>query len=500
MLDTKKIIILGGGSAGWMSACSLIKAFPNSDITLIESPNIPTVGVGESTTDYMRDWVDYLGLKDEEWMPACDATYKYGLRFDNWSEDTFYYLFGSRDERTCSLEYWFSYMANHKVDGADYSRLFHDHGVAVEQGRIVPERLLFNSGFHFDAIKFAIYLRDHYAKPHGVKHVQAMVTEVKTDENGVSGLVLDNGDTMTANLYFDCTGFAGLLIDKTLQTPWISFEDKLCNNRTWAVQIPYENKEEQLKPYTTCTAMDYGWVWQVPVWNRIGTGYNYCDKFVTPEKALEEFKKHLGPVAEGAKFRDLTWKTGVRDKVWNKNVIAIGLSGGFIEPLESGGLYSVHEFLNAFLDVTESKPVITKLTIDSFNHRCKKIFVGFADFVELHYTITSRKDTPYWDWYTSKDIDHNSLVLEIFDRQHVPFKDTTTLNDIWVGLSMLFAGHKHQLINPRKVAFIKGKYKSFLNDEDINNAIRHRLSLININQEQYKKAIEFYREGIYRAS
>jgi tryptophan halogenase len=194
----------------------------------------------------------------------------------------------------------------------------------MEQNRI-PEKFIDNeSGYHFDAVKFATFLREKFAKPKGVIHKQQTVVDILQNDKGIESIKLDNGEVVTADIYFDCTGFLGLLIDKTLNTPWISFEDKLCNNRTWAARIPYSSKEEQLKPYTTCTALSSGWVWDVPLWNRIGTGYNYCDKFISPEDALLEFKNYLGPISESVEFRDLKWPTGVREKVWNKNVVAIG--------------------------------------------------------------------------------------------------------------------------------------------------------------------------------
>ncbi len=495
-----KIVIVGGGSAGWMTASSLIKIFPDKKIILIESPDIPTVGVGESTTNYMREWTHFLGIKDQEWMPECDATYKFGLKFVNFASEDFYYPFGPRAETVCNLAQWFTYAQNNHVSNNDFGRVFYDQLPAMEQNRIPENFIDLASGYHFDAIKFANFLKEKFAKPKGVIHKQQKVVEVLQDDHGITLIKLDNDETVDGDIYFDCTGFYGLLIDKTLNTPWISFQDKLCNNRTWAARIPYSNKEEELKPYTVCTALSSGWVWNVPLYNRIGTGYNYCDKFISPEEALTEFKNHLGTISESVEFRDLKWPTGVREKVWNKNVVAIGLSGGFIEPLESGGLYSVHEFLNAFFDVTEGHSCWSGIARDSFNYKCKEIFCTFANFVELHYTMSRRSDSEYWKWYTSKEnpVENNSLLKQLIDYQHHNPYNVAELNNMWFGLSMLTGGYKYSLRNQRKLKYFSNRFPEFILPNDMVEQIQLRIKTAELPQTQYLKNINFYEQKLYK--
>lgn len=495
-----KLIIVGGGSAGWMTASALIKSFPNKEIILIESPNVPTIGVGESTTQYMREWVDFLGLKDEEWMPACDATYKFGLKFVNFAEGDFYYPFGFRDEDVCNLSEYFTFANNNTTKNLDFGRVFYNHQSALEQNRIPHNCIKTKSGFHFDAIKFASYLRDNYAKSLGVKHIQDDVIKVNVNEHGIQNLELKNLGTVAGDLYFDCTGFKGLLTQETLKTPWIDFSNKLFNNRTWAARVPYTDKTKELRPYTTCTAMKYGWVWEVPTWTRLGTGYNYSDRFVSPEDALKEFKEYLGDRGEEITFRDLKWPTGVREKVWNKNVVAIGLSGGFIEPLESGGLYSVHEFLNAFLDVTEGHERWDGLARDSFNWKCRDIFIQFADFVELHYTMSRRCDTQYWKEYTSKEnlLENNSLLKQLFNYQHHSPFDLIHPNDMWFGLSMLIGGYNYPIKNNRKQNYLLGRYPDAILPDVVLEKIKNKISSAKTPQEQWLKNIEYYESTIYK--
>jgi hypothetical protein len=501
MSNTKsKLIIVGGGSAGWMTASALIKSFPNKEIILIESPNVPTIGVGESTTQYMREWVDFLGLKDEEWMPACDATYKFGLKFVDFAEGDFYYPFGFRNEGTCNLSEYFTFANNNNVENLDFGRVFYNQQSALEQNRIPHNFIKTESGFHFDAIKFAAYLKNNYAKPLGVKHIQDDVVDIDIDSSGITGLQLKNLGIITGDLYFDCTGFKGLLTEQALNTPWIDFSNKLFNNRTWAARVPYNSKEEELRPYTTCTAMKHGWIWEVPTWTRLGTGYNYSDKFVDPEEALKEFKQYLGHRGEDIMFRDLKWPTGVREKVWNKNVVAIGLSGGFIEPLESGGLYSVHEFLNAFLDVVEGHERWDGLARDSFNWKCRDIFTQFANFVELHYTMSRRCDTEYWRTYTGKDnlLENNNLLTQLFEYQHHSPFDLSYSNDMWFGLSMLVGGYKYFIKNNRKQNYFLGRHTDAKFPDHIVKKIQEKINLAQQPQLQWLKNIEYYESTIYK--
>lgn len=497
-----KIIIVGGGSAGWMTASSMVKIFPNKEITLVESPEVATIGVGESTTQYMREWVDFIGLKDEEWMPACDATYKFGLKFVNFAESDFFYPFGLREEDVCNLSEYFRFSNQHHTSNSDFGRVFYPQQPAMEQNRIPHQCIPSDSGFHFDALKFASYLRDNYAKPRGVRHIQDHVIDIIADDTGIRSLSLKDHESLAGDIYFDCTGFSALLIDKTLKTPWIDFSSKLFNNRTWAVQIPYRDKESQFVNYTTCTALSSGWVWNVPTWSRMGTGYNYCDRYISPDEALREFRTYLGINDSNLKFRDLQWPTGIRDKVWNKNVVAIGLSGGFIEPLESGGLYSVHEFLNAFFDVAENHDRWDGLARDSFNYKCKSVFSQFADFVELHYTMSRRDDTDYWRAYTGKHnpLENNNLLLQLFEFQHHSPYNLDYSNTMNLALSMLIGGFKYPIRNQRKEIYFQNRYPVEDLPRQIVDNIKDKISAAYRPKTQWLKNLEYYAETIYKKS
>jgi len=205
-------------------------------------------------------------------------------------------------------------------------------------------------------------------------------------------------------LYIDCTGFKSLLLGETLKEEFISFEDMLPNNKAWATKIPYKNKKKELECYTNCTAIENGWVWNIPMWTRIGTGYVYSDKFVDDETALKEFQKHLGKRAPKNKsdYKNIKMRVGIHKRLWVKNVAAIGLSAGFIEPLESNGLFSVHEFLGELVRNLKREKV-SQWDRDNFNYTCRQLFQNFAEFVALHYALSHRDDTEYWKANLNKE-------------------------------------------------------------------------------------------------
>ena len=243
--------------------------------------------------------------------------------------------------------------------------------------------------YHFDATKFAIWLRDRYCIPKGITHIKEDIETIEQDEDGIKSL----NKKYKADLYIDCTGFKSLLLSKTLKEPFESYSDMLPNDSAWATRIQYKNKEKELQPYTNCTAIENGWVWNIPLWSRIGTGYVYSSKFVDDDTALKQFKKHLGQ--EDLEFRNIKMRVGIHNRLWVKNVCAIGLAAGFIEPLESNGLYSVHEFL-FYLVRNMQREKVSQWDKDNFSFQCKHLFREFAEFVALHYALSHRTDTEYW--------------------------------------------------------------------------------------------------------
>lgn len=422
-----KIVIVGGGSSGWMTAASLVNAFPEKEIIVIESPDFPTIGVGESTVQYIRPWMYSLGIKDEEWMPHCDATYKVSIRFENWDGKGghFHYPFGypvADDAHAMDL---YNYARlEQKVPNNEWAEIFFPAACMSENGYLMEEmegwNLYENSAYHFDAIKFGQWLKHYYCFPRGVKLIQETVTEIDHNDDGsIAALHCDGYSRgpercITADLFIDCTGFRGLLID-ALNVPWKDFSYGLPNNKAWAVQIP------ELHPhqfYTNCTTLGNGWVWHTPTTGRTGTGYVYSDKYISDEDALKEFKDYLNrDDVEDLNFRNISFRVGRREKFAHKNVVAIGLSAGFLEPLESNGLYTVHETLNELVKVLQ-RGCFRGGDKDSFNLAMKVKFDHFADFIQMHYKYAMRDDTKYWQEVPELTLNEANSLNEFYMDMH----------------------------------------------------------------------------------
>jgi len=405
-----KIVIVGGGSAGWMSASTIKAIVPDKEIIVIESENVPIIGVGESTVGGIRNWLYILGIKDQDFMNFTDATYKLAIKFNNFYEKdkgTWYYPFGEpyHSENLHHTNDWFIkkilFPTSPEEDYVDY---FYPQMALVKQNKLStlpgePFDFYYDTAFHFDATKFGAWLRENYCKPRGVKHIESEVIEIETDETGIKSLRLANGEIISADLYVDCTGFRSLLLEQTFKVPFISYEQVLPNNRAWATRIPYTNKEKQLTTVTDCTAHANGWIWNIPLWSRIGTGYVYCDRFISPEKALDDFKLYLinnDFDISNAEFRDIQIKTGIHEKIWHKNTVALGLSAGFIEPLESTGLVTVYEFAINLCRALSRGERVSQWDQDEFNLVCKDVFNYYTQFVSMHYALSHRNDSDYW--------------------------------------------------------------------------------------------------------
>jgi len=417
--NIKKLVILGGGSAGWMTASMLVKAFPDFDITVIESPEVPTVGVGESTLGGIRNFCHYIGIDEADFMPSTDASYKMSIKFtDFYDKDagSFHYPFGKPYVvgTNNNLADWFLKKAlEPKTPVTDFVNCYYPQAAMFDtnkyslnkHGKFEGFNPELDVAYHFDASKFGEWLKTKYCIPRGITHIADTVVSITTNDNGIDQLILKSGVSITADLFVDCTGFKSLLLGNTLNEPFESYEDMLPNNRAWATRVQYKDKERELEPYTECTAIGHGWVWNIPSWERLGTGYVYSDKFITPEDAQEEFKQHLmsdkvdcpktREEVDALEFKDIKMRVGIHNRTFVKNVVAIGLSAGFIEPLESNGLFSVHEFLFKLLKTLQNRTV-TQFDRDVYNSSVRLIFNNFAEFVAMHYALSVRNDTEYW--------------------------------------------------------------------------------------------------------
>jgi hypothetical protein len=433
MID--KIVIVGGGSSGWIVASFLIKTFPEKQIFVVESPTIPIVGVGESTLADITNFRDYLGIDEKDFMPFTNASYKMSIKFtDFYDKDAgaFHYPFRTPDlsDTENGLVDWLDMKAVYpKIPVQDFVRCYFPHAALFEQNKFAKNKYgLFGSynhesdvAYHFDSVLFGKWLKERYCIPRGVQLISANVKESQLSEAGIDHLILDNGSKISADLFVDCTGFKSLLLGEYLKEPFDSYKEMLPNNRAWATQVPYKDKEKELEPFTNCTAIENGWCWNIPLWSRLGTGYVYSDEYTSPEDALTQFKKYLksdkmviprtDQDIESLTFKDVPMRVGIHKRTWVKNVVAIGLSAGFIEPLESNGLFTVCWFVEKLAKSLLRGP-ITQWDRDVYNTATRGIYNNFAEFVALHYALTIRSDTKYW-----KDINDRSYCPSMIDLQ-----------------------------------------------------------------------------------
>lgn len=502
-----KIVVVGGGSAGWMSAAALIRTYPEKEIVVIESPNVPTIGVGESTLGQFKEYTHYLGIDEKDFMTHCDASYKMSIRFVDFykkGDGGFHYPFGLpyRKDTVEGMNDWLmkkSILPETPIKDFVHcyfpaAALFEQNKFSLnENGYYDNYNPKFDVAYHFDAIKFANWLKEKYCKPRGVKHIAATVVNVTTNEDGIDKLFLDDGSEVTADLFFDCTGFKSLLIGHALNQEFFSYSHVLPNNRAWACQVPYKNKEIELQAYTNCTAIGNGWVWNTPIWSRLGTGYVYSDNYVSPEEAKEEFKQYLmsdrmviprtREEVDSYNYKDVPMRVGAYKKSFVKNVVAIGLSAAFIEPLESNGLYSVHIFLLKLMKFL-SRPGINQLDRDVYNSSTFMSWKNFADFVALHYSLSLRNDTRYWkdnsdreigiDWQTGKGTLSNLVMSKIDTKISQP---NDGLNWISVGMNWFYI-HRVDVD------------KTFIDDPEIIKKIEKSLSILEERKKKWWKAAE----------
>lgn len=413
MAAIRNVLIVGGGAAGWLTAAYLARALGAAApggirITLVESPDIGIIGVGEGTFPSIRGSLSAIGVDEAEFLRASHATFKQGVKFVNWlrapgapGADHYFHPFNAPSQRPDGpelLPYWLMGAAGPGVSFAE---------AVTMQKRIAdacraPKRLgdadyqaPMNYAYHFDATRFAGLLREQ-AKALGVEHVEATVERVELAEDGSIGRVVtrEKGE-LSAGLYVDCTGFRAALIGGALGSPFKSVADSLFVDRAVAIQAPYPDPERPIASYTISTAQEAGWTWDIGLKDRRGTGYVYSSNHTGDDRAEEVLHAYLGKDGEGLTARRLRFEVGYRPVQWIKNCVAIGLSSGFLEPLESSGIglieSAVYLLAHQFPYGGETEPVARL-----FNDHMAARYARIVDFLKMHYCLTQRTDTAFW--------------------------------------------------------------------------------------------------------
>lgn len=406
----EKVVILGGGSAGWMTAAALSNAIGSTTaITLVESEAIGTVGVGEATIPPIRHFNQRLGIDEATFIRETQGSFKLGIAFHDWGRpgDSYFHPFGQYGAEFDSVPFYHHWMREH-LDGRasridDYSMAWG----AARAGRFAhPTReraqmqSTFDYAYHFDAGLYARFLR-RYAEQHGVTRLEgrAAAVDLHPETGAVDLIRLEDGRVVEGDLFVDCSGFHGVLIEGALRTGYVDWSNWLPCNR--AVAVPCE-KTGPMIPYTRATAKEAGWQWRIPLQHRTGNGYVHCDAFVTEDDATRSLLSGIDgdPLAD---VRTLRFTTGRRRKFWNRNVVAVGLSAGFMEPLESTSLHLIEYAILRLLALFPDR-AMSPLLAAEYNRLTTREYERIRDFLILHYKATDRRDSELWRYCAQMDI------------------------------------------------------------------------------------------------
>ncbi|MGO2012800.1 MAG: tryptophan halogenase family protein [Pseudoalteromonas sp.] len=407
--EMQHIIVLGGGAAGWLSAGLLAAEHPSKHITLIESSNIAISGVGEGTWPSMRNTLKRIGIKERDFLRYCDASFKQGSKFINWrnldSGENYYHPFMTPDGylETNLHAYWQKNASAQKYADAVNMQSF------VCQAALAPKQLhtpeyaaVTNYGYHLDAGKFATFLKEHCVEKLGVKHIIDDVLDVKNDSDDyIQSLSTTTHGEIHGDLFIDCSGARARLIGEHYKAEFLTQDHILFNNSAIAAHVPYANDQQEIASATLSTAQTNGWIWDIGLPSRRGIGYTYCDKYCDEQTAINVLKRYavqsIGKqTAKQLQTRKLSFNPGYRKQFWLKNCLAVGMSQGFIEPLEASALAMVELSISMLSEQLPQNRIHMDMLATRFNKRFRYRWQRVIDFLKLHYILSERDDSQYW--------------------------------------------------------------------------------------------------------
>ncbi|MEH6551508.1 MAG: tryptophan halogenase family protein [Pseudomonadales bacterium] len=456
--SVKHIVIVGGGTAGWITAGVLAAqhcAHPASRITvtLIESPDISPIGVGEGTWPSMRSTLQQMGISETEFIRECDASFKQGSCFSGWvtgsESDRYYHPFTPPQgySETNLAAYW--QLVRDKVNFADavspQSRLC-DKGLAPKKISTPEYAFNANYGYHLDAGKFAIFLQKYCVEKLGVNHILDTVTAVNADDSEylVSVTTSTQGD-ISGDLFVDCSGFSALLIGQHYKIPFCSKKDILFNDTALAVQIPYAKEGDPIASHTLSTAQTAGWIWDIGLPSRRGVGYVYSSAHISDEDAEIELRQYIsnssiGFDADKVSLRKLMINPGHRQKLWHKNCVAVGMASGFIEPLEASALVLVEQSAKMISEQLPATREVMEVVSKRFNDKFLYHWDSVIQFLKLHYVLSKRQDTAYWRDNRRTDTIPDSLqdLLTLWRYQAPWHQDAPLIDELFPSASFQY--------------------------------------------------------------
>ena len=449
---TKTVVVVGGGIAGWLTAGRLAAHHQSNTesglkVVLVESANIPVVGVGEGTWPTMRSTLMALGINETDFIRSCDASFKQGAKFAKWvdgSEHDFYYhplVLPQGFTQGDLAAYWLNKSGDNRNSFSQevcFQEALCEQGLAPKTIRTPEFGSIANYAYHLDSEKFTVFLQKHCTEKLGVDHVIDDVIAVNTlDNNDISSVITKNNGDISGELFVDCTGFSSLLLGQHYQVPFKSCADVLFIDTALAVQVPYDNEESPIASHTISTGQEAGWIWDIGLQHRRGVGYVYSSKHSSEQQARAILADYIGD-----KFNSLTVKkipivSGHREKFWQNNCVAVGLSAGFLEPLEASALVLIElsaQMISEQLPVTRDvMDIAAKRFNETFLYRWHKTI----DFLKLHYILSKRSDNTFWTDHRDPQTIPDSLqeLMKLWKYRSPADYDFTSNNEVFPAAS-----------------------------------------------------------------
>ena len=405
----RKIVIVGGGTAGWLSAGVIAAKHRNRmpagfSVTLVESPNVPIIGVGEGTWPTLRTTLARIGVSETDFIRNCDVAFKQGARFARWTtgadDDAYYHplMLPQSFTQLNLVPHWLA-----EANGRSFCDAVCPQGRICDDG-LAPKTIataefdaVANYAYHLNAGKFAPFLQVHCCEKLGVRHVLADVSCVNLGENGdVRSLATAQAGEIEGDLFVDCTGFKALLIGETLGSPFKDCSDVLFCDTALAVQVPHESETAPIATHTLSTAQSAGWIWDIGLPTRRGVGYVFSRRHLADDAAERELRRYLGPAGEGLPVRKIGIRSGHREIFWKRNCVAVGLSAGFLEPLEASAIVLIEMSAKLIAEQMPACREVMDVIASRFNATTLYRWGRIIDFLKLHYVLTRREDSAFW--------------------------------------------------------------------------------------------------------